>query len=198
MNSCNVAFNERAIEYCGSLAPFVISGLKLQSCKNAALKNALDFYDNFHIKNAIQHIASFVNKKYKFILIDVKHHLLEKGEIPCIPGWHVDGGPSVESEYVLCTTGSSLTEFYTDPLALSFDGNTRNLCNKLDQHIGDNPTMKMSDWQIFRYNNMVPHRGAIAHIAGPRLLIRAMGSDKIPPQTIGSWQPTQYRKQDEV
>lgn len=193
MNQRTVVFNDRAIEFCGYVPSFAIDGLDLRSCKNASLKNALEFYSNTFINDAIRRLSAHIDSKYKFVLVDVKLHSLEKNDVPCIPGWHIDGGPEVESEYVLCTAGSSLTEFYTKSFELLFDGNVRTLCDELDDRIGNNYTIKMKEWQIVKYNNMVPHRGALAHTSGPRLLIRVMGSNKIMPQPIKYWQPTQYK-----
>jgi hypothetical protein len=193
MISEKTLLNVTTITDCGSVAPIQMSHLQLSSCKNASIKHALQYYKSTPVIGIIEKLYSHVNKKYRHILVDVKLHNLSKNEVPCIPGWHVDGGPSVESEYVLCTAGSSLTEFYTKQFYMNFDGNVRKFCGDLDRHIGDNYSLKMSDWQVFKYNNTVPHRGAKAHIDGPRLLVRVMGSDKILPQSIGSWQPAQYK-----
>lgn len=193
MMSEKVLLNFTTITDCGSVAPIKLLDLQLSSCKNANIKQALQYYANTPVIGIIEKLYGHIDKKYRHILVDVKLHNLSKSDVPCIPGWHVDGGPNVESEYVLCTAGSSLTEFYTKPFYMNFDGNVRKFCDDLNCHIGDTFTMKMSDWQVFKYNNMVPHRGASAHADGPRLLVRVMGSDKISPQSIGEWQPTQYR-----
>lgn len=193
MISRSVLLNERPVVDCGVLSTIDIDNLNIQSCKNASIQSALNFYSGTPIEDAIRHLSSYLTKSFKHILVDVKLHNLKKNDIPCIPGWHIDGGPDIDSDYVLMTAGSSLTEFYTKQFSMPYSGDVKSFCAKINERIGDNYTFKMRDWQIFKYNNVVPHRGAVAHKDGKRLLIRVMGSNKIIAQPIKDWQPLTVR-----
>lgn len=189
-----VRLNESPVIQCGTLSPFVWQELEIPSCKNAALRTACEFYGNTPISAAIQVLAKHLNPKFKHVLVDVKLHNLKQGDCPCLPGWHIDGGPNIESEYVLCTVGSSLTEFNTNQFTLPYNSNTKMFCQELDLLMGEQVTSVLNDWQIVKYNNLTPHRGAIAFKSGKRLLIRVMGSNKILPQPIDGWEPLIIRR----
>ena len=187
-----VTINTEKHQELGFLEPFIIDNLNIISCKNAALEDALKFYAGTLIADRLKYLSQFLSGTHRHQLVDVKYHSLKEGIVPCIPGWHVDGGPGVPSEYVLCVAGSSHTEFYTGNLTLSFNGNTKQFCRQMSTMI-PGPTFALQDWQIVKYNHLAPHRGGSAEKAGPRLLLRLMESDTILPTPIGNWQPSYYK-----
>lgn len=189
-----VELNNQPIKNLGQLAPFDYNAIDIVNCKNLELENARELYAHTSIGFAIEYLAQFLNPKFRIQLVDIKLHDLQQGDIPCLPGWHIDGGPDIESEYILCVAGSSLTEFCENKISIPYDKNTKRFCQKLDQAIQNNGTEFAQDWQIIHYNNLTPHRGSPAHKSGKRFLIRLMASNKILPQPLGEWKPLIVRR----
>lgn len=177
----------------GAVAPFDYCKSRTENNKNISLDSALRIYAGSCIEPALLNMVSILDPKRKHVLVDVKFHELEVGDIPCIPGWHIDGGPDIPSEYVLCVAGSSMTEFNTDIASFEYDSNTKRFCKNMNSIIGDNPSFNAEPWQVIKYNNLNPHRGAVAKVSGQRLLLRVMCSDHIKPNVPGKWSPSKYR-----
>ena len=152
---------------------------ELPSCKyqDATSHN----YHHTYIASIIDEALALL-PSYKYKLLDVKFHNLIKGEVPCIPGWHVDGGFQSPSDYILFAFGVSHTEFFLEQFQFPAAHTMRQFCQNLSAHIGEQVSLTAQDNCFIRYNNTVPHRGQPALSNGPRLLIRLMGTDIFIPE----------------
>lgn len=162
-------------QYCCTLDSFDFQTMSLQSCKNASFNWAVGFYDQ-NIGAALKHLRSLISKQYRSTLVDVKLHSLSSGDVPCLPGWHLDGGPAHSSEYALCVAGASHTQFLNKQISMLSNKNVKILCHDLNRLI-DNwkfDYFSVKDWQVFKYDNLTPHRGGVAIRDGKRLLLRVM------------------------
>jgi hypothetical protein len=185
-----VQLNKLEPRVVGSVEEIDLSSLNLVSCKNAGIKTALEFYQHPFITNHIALLKSYLSWDYKYYLVDVKLHQLRVGQIPCIPGWHVDGGPDIPSQYALCALGSSLTQFNLSPLSY-FYKDMKTFCSQFkDVSVAPKDILTLKSGDIVLYENLNVHRGMPATYDGPRLLIRVMGSDKIKPIPMkNTWKP---------
>ncbi len=115
--------------------------------------------------------------KFDQYLFDLKIQDLNKDQVPCIPGWHVDNGPFHLAKYALVVWGSSKTEFYIEKMELPEEKNMKILCHNLN-NFNLFPSFKLNDGEIIVYNNTNIHRGTPADYSGKRLLIRAKGFNR--------------------
>ncbi len=133
--------------------------------------------------------------KHKRVLIDIKIHDLKPGEIPCIPGWHLDGSinpkdlPKRPEVFTLFITGEygvdSTTQFLDLPIRLSVEDswNFATMSRKCSRLIPTNyPIWSMPASQFVTYGDFHFHRGKAATHSQKRLLIRTTETDIITPQ----------------
>lgn len=152
----------------------------------------------------------------KYIIVDTKVHMLMPGFIPSIPGWHTDGVPrgdeglnpnnhgapnlraQVEAHpddapryHILVTGTHAPTQFFTEPLFLSFaeDVGTdlyRQMTTDIDSwlalrgesaHLFDTPPSTVVEWDWWNV-----HRAKQATGRGWRFLIRVTETDHIVPR----------------
>jgi len=124
------------------------------------------------------------------IIIDVKMHQLQKGEIPSTPGWHtdfaengLDGEPDYNKIIPEVTTyivnfsdhshGVSNTEYALTAVSLNLP--ERNIYASIDKQMREKTDLKtghLRDGEIFNMDQRALHRGVPAHNAGLRGFIR--------------------------
>lgn len=126
------------------------------------------------------------------IVIDTRVHMLMRGMIPAIPGWHCDavkrnerfGQPDVTSinlnmPHFTCTisdnyAGVSNTEFLNETLRLRLE-KTRvwgSLNDKLVEREKTLKTTQMRDGEIWTFSQRTPHRAMPCHNPGWRFWFR--------------------------
>lgn len=165
------------------------------SVKNLPYVDAQSLYENTPIYDIIATLDSYVAKdRYKYHNVDVKLHTLKKGETPCIPGWHIDGGPDYSGQYVIMVSGVSKTEFYTQELLVPYDKDmpTSVLCKNINVACGTTDIVQLKPWHTYKYFNTSIHRGTPATQDGLRLLIRVMGNDRVRGVRHSSFVPSVY------
>jgi hypothetical protein len=153
-------------------------------------------------RECLQKIKLRNNRKY--VVVDVKTHMLMPGFFPAIPGWHVDGTPrKSKSEpdirlqetdrntiyHFLVTGEGCLTDFIKDPLELEVPGEpTPKLFNMIDEQVNklENLPEKMfasPSCQILTWDWWTIHRGIEAKKHEWRYLIRVCEGDYLEPKT---------------
>jgi hypothetical protein len=121
------------------------------------------------------------NKKYT--LVDVKVHTLNKGQTPCIPGYHCDNTKLTfdntdTDHYHLLVTGEPFTEFMLDSWVESNPPPQNKLLDS--NKVYDFFKVEAMTW--YSYGNFNYHRGTEAQDNTTRLLLRVCESDKIRPR----------------
>jgi len=173
--------------------PFDISTLQeLRSVKNAPLEAAIAQYSTTPIADVIQYQKNLLLScagsggafalKYKYFSCDVKVHSLEEGQVPCIPGWHIDGGQRNKSIYALMVVGVSRTQICLEKLSYPDRSSDLEFCAQFSR-LEPKEVRKLEDWEIMLYDNLMMHRGTPAVSDGLRLLVRTMASD---------WKPARF------
>ena len=153
-------------------------------------------------REALQAIQLKNNRKY--IITDVKVHMLMPGFWTAIPSWHVDGTPRrsksepdirlQETErhniyHFLVTGGGCLTDFIRDPLELEVpDEPTPKLFNVIDEQVNNLPDLNgrilvSPSCQVLTWDWWTIHRGVEAKKHEWRYLIRVCETDFQPPNT---------------
>ena len=155
------------VETLGYLNPIDLGMLNVSWQKNKNINSAKEY----PLSDQVFFLASFLPQGPK--LFDLKIQDLAAGQLPCLPGWHLDSGPDREAEYILMTAGVSRTEFSLEELEVPYSDNMKVFCHRINQLVS-NPTKKLDDFEIVRYNNTTIHRGTPATESGRRLLIRVM------------------------
>lgn len=152
----------------GYLEPIRLDDLDVAWHKNVSFK----MVEDYPLKEQVKYLASLLPKPARFF--DLKIQKLEQGQLPCLPGWHLDTGPDKEVNYVLMTAGVSKTEFALMELDVPYSKNMKIFCHRINSLVSQ-PTKKLNDFEIISYNNTTIHRGTPAIHSGSRLLIRVMG-----------------------
>lgn len=146
--------------------------------------------ENDYVREVLDQIP--IIGEHERVLIDVKVHNLKRGEVACVPGWHLDGSinphglPKKPETLTLFVTGlCARTEFVDQPLTMEVD-------ERLDfavmsrvcaQRIPDDVDVwTIPTCQFATYDDSYFHRGSIAHRNERRLLIRTTETDIIKPQ----------------
>lgn len=176
-------------------------GVELRAPRQAELEDVRCFkyadYDyayanceNEYVRHVLDQIP--ILGGHKRVLIDIKVHDLEPGEIPCVPGWHLDGSinpkklPKKPEILTLFVTGSSaLTEFLAEPITLDVKDQwdfavMSRYCSR--QVPNDYPVWTMPSCTFGTYDDHYFHRGAVATKRERRLLVRTTETDIIAPQ----------------
>ena len=174
-------------KFLGKLSPVNFNDRHIPNCKNALLENVFEEYDD-DIIHALKTMASSLKPSFKRYLVDIKSHDLKVGDIPCLPGWHLDGGPASLGQYVLCVSGISNTTFLNESVKIPSGDNMKVVCNRLDKRIRSRElsNFQIGNWEMFLYDNLAPHRGSVSVDNGRRLLLRVMGTNTINPIKIKS------------
>ncbi len=146
---------------------------------------------NDYIRYVLDHIPIF--GRHKHVLLDVKVHDLKQGQIPCVPGWHLDGSinpknlPKRPEVFTLFVTGSNArTEFFSEPIRIEVEDswNFATMSRKCSRFV---PQLTLAVWtagycQFVTYDDHHFHRGRRATGNEKRLLIRTTETDIITPQ----------------
>jgi len=148
---------------------------------------------NSYVRSVLDKIPILGN--HKRVLIDIKVHDLKLGEIPCVPGWHLDGSinpknlPKRPEVFTLFITGGyevdSTTQFLDLPITLEVEDswNFATMSQKCSRLIPiDYPTWSVPTRQFVTYSDLHFHRGKAATRLQKRLLIRTTETDIITPQ----------------
>jgi len=130
--------------------------------------------------------------KHKRVLIDVKVHDLKPSNVPCVPGWHLDGSvnpeglPKRPETLTIFVTGCmALTKFLDEPIKLDVtEGLNFAAMNRVCARMipKDHPTHTISSCQFATYNDTYFHTGTAAQGVERRLLVRTTETDIIKPQ----------------
>lgn len=103
--------------------------------------------------------------------IDVKIHMLMRGQYPCIPNWHCDNVPRIEGRlrYDLAEpdpgmfvwiSGPPQTQFLARELELDdAPGTHGDLADMLENRYPDAPRMTIGPNTWYRFDRLTPHRG---------------------------------------
>ena len=144
-----------------------------------------------------------LTRRFRYISIDTRTHMLMPRMYPCIPGWHCDdfyrhGGrqpdlgrvleeaPSVHHSVVFGNT--SLTEFVAEPIDLPAPDEIANpddrplysLYHRLIEDLGP-AVRQVRSGEIVTFGPLAFHRGVQATERGWRHFIRLTESDHFPP-----------------
>jgi hypothetical protein len=149
----------------GFLTPIDLQALEPIWYKNISIRNV----DDYPLNNQIKYLASLLPRQAK--VFDLKVQDLEKGEVPCLPGWHLDSGPDKNTNYVLMTAGVSKTDFALLEVEVPYSSNMKIFCHNLNRVVKQ-PTNQLKDFEVVTYTNNTIHRGSAAVELGRRLLIR--------------------------
>lgn len=146
--------------------------------------------ENDYVRYVLDNIP--VIGKHKRVLIDVKVHNLKRGDVPCVPGWHLDGSinpkqlPKQPETLTLFVTGlCARTEFVDEPLTMEVDERLdfavmQRVCAQ--QIPDDVDVWTIPSCQFATYDDHYFHRGSRAIRNERRLLIRTTETDIIAPQ----------------
>ncbi len=172
----------------------------------ASMEDAIKFGGEL-TRECLQKIKLKNNRKY--VLVDVKTHMLMPGFFPAIPGWHVDGTPRLSKSqpdirlqetnpdtiyHFLVTGEGCLTEFINEKLLLEVpDEPTPRLFNEIDAQVNklitDAPDgypldiLVSPSCQVLTWDWWTIHRGIAAKKHEWRYLIRVCESDTLEPKT---------------
>lgn len=168
------------------------------SFKNRSITKAIASLEKINVKfadvlrNRSDNLTIYY-KKYPYTYVDFKVHHLEKGQSPCLPGWHLDGystagiGKSERYELIIFDEGTgSMTEFLQVPWGLEPELTVRKNDKKSVSKIMENfrhqlkPHIENGDLRITRaraghwhyYSDKTFHRGIPASQDGTRVLLR--------------------------
>lgn len=170
---------------------------------NASVEDAARFGGD--LTRAALSVMPVTNSR-KYVVVDVKVHMLIPGFLPAIPGWHTDGVPRPQRDkpdirlqegarpsiYHLLVTGSGcLTEFMRDPITLDVpDEPTPDLYKVIDQQVkarivsGERTDVVAApSCQVVSWDWWSLHQGVVATKHEWRYLIRVAETDTIHPLT---------------
>jgi hypothetical protein len=128
-------------------------------------------------------------KRYKRLLVDVKVKDLKAGQIPCLPGWHLDctmepdrdGLP--ETHFLFVAGAGCKTRFVVSPVEIPIkNGRLVNVDKAIKEQSPDIFTIK--ECTVTRYNRYNLHAPSPAEYDGRRLLVRISCCDFIKPNPI--------------
>lgn len=164
----------------------------------ASMEDAIRF--GGELTRAALQVVELTNTR-RYVVVDVKVHMLMPGMLPAIPGWHTDGVPRPTKDHpdlrlqegknptlyhMLVTGEGCLTEFITEPIELEIpDKPTSDLYKVIDAQLGDNPSnvIGAKSCQMVSWGWWTLHRGVPAKIHEWRYLIRIAETDTLPPLT---------------
>jgi len=195
-----ILFNRNPIEF----------GNRIQQPTKEEIKNSIGLFRS-SIEDAIKFGGDLTREALraiqlknnrKYVVVDVKIHMLMPGFLPAIPGWHTDGVPRPEKDkpnlklqedkndtiYHLLVTGEGcLTEFINDPIELEIPNEpTSKLYKIVDEQIENlkiKSVISAPSCQVLTWDWWTLHRGIQAKIHEWRYLIRVAETDNLCPLT---------------
>ena len=158
--------------------------------KYADYKYAYANCENAYVRYVLDNIP--IANQHERLLIDIKVHDLKPEEVPCVPGWHLDGSinpmnlPKQPEVFALFVTGHhARTQFLAQPVSLDVKDSWNfatmsQMCARmiLDKH----PTWSVPSCQFAIYNDHYFHRGPKVDRPVKRLLVRTTETDIIKPR----------------
>lgn len=179
------SFNESTPRPGLQIAPPVIDEWPVNCFKNASFRYAYD-NSNSYIRRLLNLIKCRADTSRR-LLVDVKVHDLERGDIPCFPGWHCDSvidpfhDSRPERHFIYVTGKGCLTEFIGEPVQLCVPDkpSLRDFRNQLS--IKNFSIINLESCRIHEYGRWDFHRGSIAKIKERRLLVRLTETELIRP-----------------
>jgi hypothetical protein len=149
-----------------------------------------DRCDNDYVRHVLDNIPIY--GEHKRVLIDVKVHDLKRGEVPCVPGWHLDGSinpqnlPKRPETFTLFVTGlCARTEFIDQSLKINVEDswNFATMNRKCARMIPESVDVwTLPSCQFATYGDHYFHRGPVARRDERRLLVRTTETDIIRPK----------------
>ncbi|MBM76299.1 MAG: hypothetical protein CMK59_12920 [Proteobacteria bacterium] len=134
-----------------------------------------------YVQNVLR--AMPIQNRHKRVLVDIKVHHLKPGDVPAIPGWHIDGTRHILDErkdnlYHLFVSGiSCLPQFLKERAWI--DVHPEQLPN-YDSLLADSQGQAITSCVIHSYDRY-PHRAVPTTESSTRLLIRAVETDRREP-----------------
>lgn len=161
--------------------------------KNVSLKMAMNNLPKEFLPVLIEMKKNFKNE-HKYVSVDFKIHYLKKGDIPCIPGWHLDTQMNItkgifENHQLYISGDNSLTDFFKNDYFLKFSNRKKQsliLKDYQDQISKETIiTEKIPEKTIINYSRDFFHRGTPAISDGWRILLRVSEQSSFEP--INKW-----------
>jgi hypothetical protein len=197
-----IKFNRNPIEFGDKIEPPSQELIKSSvGLFRASMEDAIKFGGDL-TRECLQKIK--LKNKRKYVLVDVKTHMLMPGLFPALPGWHVDGTPRhsksepdiLEQEknpdtiyHFLVTGEGCLTDFLIGETELEIpDKPSPKLFNMIDEQVNklsnlENLSLASPSCQVLTWDWWTIHRGVEAKKHEWRYLIRVCENDYIAPLT---------------
>lgn len=146
--------------------------------------------NNSYVRYVLDHMP--IEGLHDRVLIDIKIHDLQAGDVACVPGWHLDGSinphnlPKRPETFTLFVTGKhARTEFVEDPIILDTE-ESWNFAIK-SQRCGrmipeSRSVITLPSCRFATYGDLDFHRGVPAAEPTKRLLVRTTETDIIKPR----------------
>ena len=115
---------------------------------------------------------------FKYCLLDVKPRPLNKGEMPCIPDWHIDivDNPSKNSDtdvHFLYTLGCGCpTLFLKSPTLINLPAPPLSAIPAINRSLKDPEAAAIEEGRIYTFTRNHLHKCQPAQFSGWRLLVR--------------------------
>ncbi len=140
------------------------------------------------LKNTTDYVREVIRScplrnDHKYVVVDVKVHELNTGEIPALSFWHMDClnnpiNPNPEEFHHIFVSGDEcLTEFLAQEMEVDLPEGAVNF----NDVVGDASTAKITGNTIYTYQRHV-HRASQSQGQFRRLLVRVSESDIVKPQ----------------
>lgn len=152
--------------------------------KNIKLNEASDISCNF-VKKILKKVN--LRKFHKNILVTIRSGYLNKGQYPCLSGWHLDTilnpihNSIPEYHHLLVFGANCRTEFLKSPIEILLKDDLKRAYNEAMSE-GNHEIISIPElqWVVYRRNNL--HRPVAAKQDGFRFLIKVTETDIIKPQ----------------
>jgi hypothetical protein len=158
--------------------------------KYADFKYARNNCNNAYVRHVLDNIP--IMGRHKRVLLDIKVHDLQPGDVPCVSGWHLDGSinpnalPKRPETFALFVTSEhATTQFLDTPINLEVNDswNFATMSQRCARMIPDgHPTLSIPSCQFMIYDDHYFHRGPTVDRPTKRLLVRTTETDIIKPR----------------
>ncbi len=146
----------------------------------------LDFalkYSQPYVQSLIQSIPYENTRKH--IVLDIKKIYLQKGQLPCLPGWHTDctlnplHETRPEAHYILISGCGSKTKFLNQSLEIELQEDMFKSIN--DAMTKEVNVLEIEEDTFYSYDRFSIHAPSPAEYEGLRFIIRLTETDLIKP-----------------
>lgn len=156
------------------------------SFKYASLEKALKYCVPY-VRRVVESVE--LSGKYKYTLLDVKIVDLKKGQLPCLPGWHLDctmhpeHKTKPETHHIFVWGAGCRTRFVVSPIEIP-TANGRLI--EADRAVREQKpeVFQVDECTLTRYYRDNLHAPSKATKAGKRILIRITETDLVKPNPI--------------